>query len=342
MKTRWTSAAVGIALAVLAVDSAADPTGRATWSAGVAELLAAKCVSCHSSRGGAPLSLTTYENARDSAPAIKRAVLQRRMPPWLAAKGFADFQDNPSLTPADIELLAQWADDGAPRGEMAGPTAPLVPPAPVPAGAPDLVLQLDAVRPVDPVATFELTTNLKEDRWVSAWEFRPGNAALIRAALVLIAPESPLGTWVPAQARTVLPDGVAQRLPAGAKILLEIHYRRTPAPAVDASSLALYLTRKPPRREPEHLELPCGTSVLPRSVRALAVRPALRSFGASIELLARRPDRSVEPLGLFRDYPVQYFRTYRFRNPVRLSKGTLMKVLSADASCTADLEYVAD
>ncbi len=51
--------------------------------------------------------------------AIQEQVLERRMPPWPAATGFADYGNDRSLTPIEIELLAAWADGGAPLGDGA-------------------------------------------------------------------------------------------------------------------------------------------------------------------------------------------------------------------------------
>lgn len=49
--------------------------------------------------------------------AIKEEVLQRKMPPWPAAKGFGDFRNDYSLPQEEINRLAEWAEGGAPEGE---------------------------------------------------------------------------------------------------------------------------------------------------------------------------------------------------------------------------------
>ena len=43
------------------------------------------------------------------------------MPPWLIEKdvGIQDFKDDISLREAEIELIATWVDNGAPRGNPA-------------------------------------------------------------------------------------------------------------------------------------------------------------------------------------------------------------------------------
>ena len=65
------------------------------------------------------MSLLTYESARPWAKAIKEEVLNRRMPPWGAVKGFGDFRDDPSLTQDEITRIAEWVEGGAPEGDPA-------------------------------------------------------------------------------------------------------------------------------------------------------------------------------------------------------------------------------
>ena len=63
------------------------------------------------------MSLTTYEESRPWAKAIKEEVLERRMPPWGAVKGFGQFQDDQGLTQEELHLIADWVEGGAPEGD---------------------------------------------------------------------------------------------------------------------------------------------------------------------------------------------------------------------------------
>lgn len=62
-------------------------------------------------------SLATYKEARPWAKAIGEEVLQRRMPPWGAVKGFGDFRNDQGLTAEQLELIVDWEEGGAPEGE---------------------------------------------------------------------------------------------------------------------------------------------------------------------------------------------------------------------------------
>lgn len=105
------AAVVGVAATL----GAHDPIStKVTWEREIGPLVQARCVSCHSPGGRAPMPLTTYEEARPWARAIREEVLTRRMPKWPVVRGYGDFRNDPSLSPFEIALFAAWADGGAP------------------------------------------------------------------------------------------------------------------------------------------------------------------------------------------------------------------------------------
>jgi hypothetical protein len=91
-------------------------TTKVTWSREISRLVYKHCASCHHD-GSSAFALTTYEQARPWAKAIKEEVNERRMPPWGAVKGFGDFRDDQGLTQEQIELLNDWIEGGAPEGD---------------------------------------------------------------------------------------------------------------------------------------------------------------------------------------------------------------------------------
>ena len=106
------AAVIGIGAVSL---GAHDPIStKVTWDREIGPLVQARCVSCHSPGGPAPMSLTTYEEARPWARAIREEVLTRRMPMWHVVRGYGDFSNDPSLSPFEVALFAAWADGGAP------------------------------------------------------------------------------------------------------------------------------------------------------------------------------------------------------------------------------------
>jgi len=89
---------------------------KITWSREISRIVLRRCLGCHQQSGKA-FSLATFEEARPWAKAIKEEVLNRRMPPWGAVKGFGEFKNDPSLTQEEIGLISDWVEGGSPEGE---------------------------------------------------------------------------------------------------------------------------------------------------------------------------------------------------------------------------------
>jgi hypothetical protein len=100
----------------LLVDGHEVITTKLTWAREVSRIFYRRCTSCHR-KGGSAFDLTTYEQVRPWAVAIKEEVLERRMPPWGAVKGFGDFRNDDGLTDEEIAIVSSWTEGGAPRGD---------------------------------------------------------------------------------------------------------------------------------------------------------------------------------------------------------------------------------
>jgi hypothetical protein len=91
-------------------------TTKITFSKEISRLIYKRCATCHH-EGGQAFSLMTYDEARPWAKAIKEEVLERRMPPWEAIKGFGEFRDDRGLTEEELETISAWVEGGAPEGD---------------------------------------------------------------------------------------------------------------------------------------------------------------------------------------------------------------------------------
>jgi len=90
-----------------------------TWSDNVACIVYQRCYSCHYTGGPTPFSLKTYSDAFLVRNAMKSAVQARRMPPWPADPAYRTHAKERYLTQAEINLIADWVDAGAPEGNPA-------------------------------------------------------------------------------------------------------------------------------------------------------------------------------------------------------------------------------
>ena len=116
------AAGFGTASAVKAQQPAAP---EVTYTKDIAPILQRSCENCHRPGGGGPMPLTTYEEVRPWARAIKtRTGIGPHagvMPPWYMEKniGIQKYKDDPSLSELEVAKVAKWADSGAPRGNAA-------------------------------------------------------------------------------------------------------------------------------------------------------------------------------------------------------------------------------
>src|SRR5262249_17382607 len=98
----------------------ATPAG-VTFTKDVAPILQKSCVVCHRLGSIGPMALTSYEEARPWARAIRQKVSAREMPPWYIDRrvGITKFKDDPSLTDKEIDTIVRWVDSGGPKGNPA-------------------------------------------------------------------------------------------------------------------------------------------------------------------------------------------------------------------------------
>lgn len=107
-------------------------TTKLVWTQEISRIIYRHCANCHRD-GGFAMSLMTYDEARPWAKAIRDEVLSRRMPPWGAMKGVGEFRADPSLSQIEIDMIVNWVEGGAPKGDDAYlPPAPRLTPAPAP------------------------------------------------------------------------------------------------------------------------------------------------------------------------------------------------------------------
>ena len=108
----------------LAVEEAAIPASP-TFTKDVLPILQERCQSCHRPGTSAPMSLLTYEETRPWVRSIKQKVLSRAMPPWFSDPTVGHYDQDPSLTDAQLQTIVRWADLGAPKGNAADAPRPV-------------------------------------------------------------------------------------------------------------------------------------------------------------------------------------------------------------------------
>ncbi|MBX3412956.1 MAG: redoxin domain-containing protein [Pirellulales bacterium] len=217
-----------------------EPHGAVTYHQQVSRILAGHCVECHRPGEVGPFPLTSYDEVAGWAPMIAEVVQQNRMPPWFADPKYGQFKNDCRLSDEDRATLLTWIKNGAPEGDARD--AP--PPPKFVSGwrmeQPDLVLMM-ADEPFTVPATgvvdyqnYTLDPGFSEDKWIQAAEARPGNHAVVHHHSVYFVPPggdrqmsqvaNQIAGYAPGTPPFVFPPGTALRVPAGSKIIIQMHY----------------------------------------------------------------------------------------------------------------------
>jgi len=187
MRERAFAAALAAVLSGIIVQVHAgqlSPSTTPTFSKDVAPILYKNCTTCHRPGEFAPMSLLTYADARPWARSIHDHVTRGTMPPWHADAAYGRFANERRLTEVEKDTIVRWLAAGAPQGDPRD-----LPVAPRHAdgwtiGQPDVILSMQEEYPIPasgtiPYSYFEVPTNFTEDKWVQAFELRPGDRSVV-------------------------------------------------------------------------------------------------------------------------------------------------------------------
>lgn len=259
---------------------------QATFTKDIAPIIYNNCTQCHRPNEIGPFPLTSYEETFPWAPMIKYVTSIRYMPPWKADPHYSRFIGERALTQDQIDLIAEWADNGAPYGIAS--EEPELPDFPEGSqiGTPDLVLPMEESFTHyggnnDEYRVFVLPTGLTEDKQVSTLELRPGNRKIVHHALFAYdvtgtaqamdeadpgygydgfggfgideALENMFPGYVPGQKPVPYPQGLGQILPAGSDLLMQVHYGPSPLESSDSSTVNIFFKKEPVNRQVQSL-----------------------------------------------------------------------------------------
>ena len=276
------------------------PVGTVTYSRDIAPIIYKNCASCHRPGQSAPFDLLTFEDVRKRARQIVEVTSSRYMPPWLPDPRYARFLFERRLTPTELGLMRQWAEDGAPPGELSD-----LPPLPDfvvgwHLGQPDLIARMPEpyLLPAegrDVYRNFVIPAPVDQPRYVSAVELKPGDSRALHHAFVLIddtgqsrrldeqdqevgipgmstpptalIPEGQFLCWQPGKIPLPVPPGLAWRLEPGTDLILQIHMQPTGKPETIQPAIGLFFTDQTPTNAPFkiglrsfEIDIPAGVS----------------------------------------------------------------------------------
>ena len=175
------------ALLISATSWAATPAkesdGPVTFYKDALPIFQRSCQSCHRPGQIGPFSLVDYQSARPWAKSIKNAVAARKMPPWFADPNHGHFDNDRSLSQAEIDTITAWVNNGAAEGNPKDAPSPVEWPAGGWSIKLDVYVELPPYEvPARGIKEWEhiaVPSPFKEDTWVTSVEIRPGATAVV-------------------------------------------------------------------------------------------------------------------------------------------------------------------
>lgn len=240
---------------------------QASWSADIAPILYENCTSCHRDNGIAPFSLMSYDEAFNVASAVLGATQSGYMPPWPPDSTYQNYTHERVLTQNEIDLIADWVNNGMPQGDPG-----MAPPPPVYGDdgfislPPDLELIMpehtsNATMMGDDYSCFAIPTELMQNKKLRAYEVIPGNPEIVHHVLVFVdadasyptntsgscmGPQNGLfGGYTPGAVPGVFPSDGANfnlgvTIPSGSNIILAMHYPHGSQGMTDQTKIRLW------------------------------------------------------------------------------------------------------
>jgi thiol-disulfide isomerase/thioredoxin/mono/diheme cytochrome c family protein len=321
----------------------------------VAPILRKHCVECHRPNTVAPFPLVEYEHVWPRARAIAAVVRSGQMPPWYGAPQHTDFINRRGLSATERETLLAWLASDRAKGDPAK-----LPPPPAPAdewriGKPDLIIA--APRHEIPEAgdvpyKYAILPHIfLHDTWVEAVEIKPDNPRVLHhcnLAYVQLGQKFSIDNFitgaVPGGDAMTMPAGVAQRIPAGAGLVCQIHYVSTGQKEECTIRVGIRFCRQPVEKRlrlsyvaTTQYEIPPGapahrvsaTRTLPCDAIVVGLFSHMHVRGRDMAFLAHTPDGKTETMLLVPNYSFDWQHAYRWEYGKKtLPKGTRLECVA--------------
>lgn len=333
-----------------------EPTGDVTYSKHIAPLLQNHCASCHRPGEIGPFALLEYDEVVGWAEMIREVLADGRMPPWSANPEVGHFANDPRLSDDEKALISTWIENGCPAGDPRDLPEPRQWVEGWQIAQPDQVVRMPkphqvAAEGVLPYEYVFIDPGWKEDKWIQAAEVRPGNRAVVHHILAFVI--TPLSRWrdargagapsaltsfVPGSVPHSYAPGMAVYVPAGSRLMFEIHYTPNGTPQEDQSYLGVVFAdpatveRRVDYQGAENRQFTIPAGVADHKLESsyefktdqllLAMSPHMHLRGKSFRFAAHYPDGTTELLLDVPRYDFNWQLRYDLTEPKRMPAGT--------------------
>jgi hypothetical protein len=344
----------------------AKSAGPVTYAKHVSRILQKRCQECHRPGQIGPMALLTYDDAAAWSETIREVLTEGRMPPWYADPRHGKWSNDRSLPKQERVALLAWLDAGCPKGDDRDLPPPRKFPAEWVIGKPDVVFTMpkpyavpaEAPKGGVPYRYFSVPTNFKEDKWVQRAEARPGAAEVVHHIVVFIAPPGEffrpdrpgavLCGQAPGELPMLQPLGLAKKIPAGSRLIFQMHYTPSGRAQLDRSCVGLIFAKGPPKHrvltKPVHnrwfigrwIHIPAGAKdfkieashTFRRDSHLTAFMPHMHLRGKDFLYEAVYPGGKKEVLLSVPRYNFNWQAVYRSARPLPMPKGTQLRCVA--------------
>ncbi len=334
-----------------------------TYHRDITRILQQNCLRCHREKGIAPFAFDDFESVNERAKTIRRVVEWGHMPPWFAAP-VPEGQENPwandrSLSARDkADLLAWVSSTDRPLGDPADAPKNVQFPDDWSIAKPDLILQLPKAFAIKAEGTMPyqvavLETGLTRDEWVTAYEILPTQRDVVHHVIVQVlekgasvkklgdAAASFWAAYVPGNGGRMYPQGFARRLPAGARLVFQIHYTPNGHPVQEQMRIGLVFAKTPPQYEikavgipKKNLNIPPGEAShsettekeVPLDLNVTSLMAHMHVRGKAFKYEVIHTDGHTETLLDIPHYDFNWQLSYDYKQPKFVPKGSRIRV----------------
>jgi peroxiredoxin len=341
------------------------PHGEVTYSNQIARIMENRCIECHRKGEVAPFTLTSFDDTVAWSETIREVVNEGRMPPWFADPRYGQFSNDCRMSDEEKKQIATWIDNGCPEGNRDDLPEPRKFVEGWQIGEPDQVVYMrDEEYHVPTEGTveyqfFSVDPGWTEDKWVQATEARPGNRAVVHHIIVFVQPKDGgdfggrggIGGYAPGMTPSLNPPGTAVFVPAGSKLVFQLHYTTNGVAQDDRSMIGIrFADQKTVKRLIRGgmvgdlaFKIPPGESNYEVKARHLFLKdtllvnltPHMHLRGKDFKYEAEYPDGTREVLLDVPAYDFNWQIRYLYKEPKLMPKGTRLH-------CTAHFDNSAD
>jgi mono/diheme cytochrome c family protein len=341
-----------------------------SYSKDIAPIIAENCASCHRAGGIAPFAMDSHAMVQGWSPMIREVLMTKRMPPGQIDGHVGKFLNDMLLSASEVQKIVHWIEAGAPQDGDRDPLTQLSwPDTKWAFGEPDYIIKVPPQSiPASGVLDYihlSVPIDIKEDRWVRASQYVPGDRTVLHHTInIIVEPgasrrggflggsnpdQANITAYIPGAEPAMEPPNTGGLLKAGSTLNLQLHYTTNGKETVDASEIGLWFY--PEGEIPEErmsgqcacIFAPSWTNIPPNDpnfeqTRSITLRrdaqlysflPHMHFRGKYMRFHADYPDGTREELINIANYNYNWQLNYTYQEPKFMPAGTVLTAVGA-------------